>query len=301
MESSKVEVSVIIPVRNEHNYIVGCLESVTLQDYPQDKMEVIFIDGASEDDTAEIIKGYMGKFNNIRLLDNPNKFLQYALNIGIKSACGEYIVRMDAHSKYANDYVSSCIKYLKKTGAHNVGGPTVVRGKGGLQSVIASAYHSKFAMGGGNNHRTNYEGLSDTVFLGSFKKSDIEKIGCYDERFIRNEDDDLSFTMIENGMKIFITPNIKSVYYPRSSYKDLFKQYFEYGMWKVAVIKKHGKPARISHIIPLMFVLFLVLFGIGSLFSKPIAVIFAVMMSLYVILDMIFSFKNEGVSKISDK
>lgn len=301
MKLSEIEVSVIIPVRNEHEYISACLESILSQDYPKDKMEIIFIDGVSEDDTTDVIKKYMEKYENIRLLSNPQKFVQHALNIGIKSAVGKYIVRMDAHSEYADDYISNCIKYLEKTGANNVGGPTVVKGKGRLQSVIASAYHSKFALGGGKNHNLDYEGFSDTVFLGSFRKNDIEKIGCYDERFIRNEDDDLSFTMIENGMKIFITPNIKSVYYPRTTYFSLFKQHFEYGMWKVAVIKKHGRPARLSHVVPMMFVAFLILFGLGSLFLKPLAVTFALVMGLYILLDAVFSFANNRVYRISDK
>ena len=177
----------------------------------------------------------------------------------------------------------------------------VAVGETKLQKVIAAAYHSDFALGGGKNHAKDYEGYADTVFLGAFKRQEILDMGLYDERLIRNEDDDLAFRMIEKGLKIFITPEIKSKYYPRSKYSDLFKQYFEYGMWKVAVIKKHGRPARISHLVPMMFVAFLVLFLVGSFFFKEIFWIFTVVMSIYLLLNLYFSFKNDGAPKISDK
>lgn len=307
MQKSGIKVSVVIPVRNEEKYINACIESVLSQDYCSENLEVIIVDGDSSDSTSEIVKSYMRKYEFIRLLKNPKKFVQHALNIGMKSATGEYIVRLDAHSKYANNYITKCIQYLEKTGVTNVGGPmrasykTDENGKIiGVQNVIAAAYYSKFALGGGKNHEENYEGLTDTVFLGAFRKKDIEKLNYYDDRLIRNEDDDLCFRMIENGMKIYITPEIKSEYYPRNNYKDLFKQYFEYGLWKVAVIKKHKKPARISHLIPIMFVIFLVLFSILSFFSKTILAFFLSVLGIYLLLDVYFSFKNEKIKKISD-
>ncbi len=307
MQKSGIKVSVVIPVRNEEKYINACIESVLSQDYCSENLEVIIVDGDSSDSTSEIVKSYMRKYEFIRLLKNPKKFVQHALNIGMKSATGEYIVRLDAHSKYANNYITKCIQYLEKTGVTNVGGPmrasykTDENGKIiGVQNVIAAAYYSKFALGGGKNHEENYEGLTDTVFLGAFRKKDIEKLNYYDDRLIRNEDDDLCFRMIENGMKIYITPEIKSEYYPRNNYKDLFKQYFEYGLWKVAVIKKHKKPARISHLIPIMFVIFLVLFSILSFFSKTILAFFLSVLGIYLLLDVYFSFRNEKIKKISD-
>lgn len=307
MQKSGIKVSVVIPVRNEEKYINACIESVLSQDYCSENLEVIIVDGDSSDSTSEIVKSYMRKYEFIRLLKNPKKFVQHALNIGMKSATGEYIVRLDAHSKYANNYITKCIQYLEKTGVTNVGGPmrasykTDENGKIiGVQNVIAAAYYSKFALGGGKNHEENYEGLTDTVFLGAFRKKDIEKLNYYDDRLVRNEDDDLCFRMIENGMKIYITPEIRSEYYPRNNYKDLFKQYFEYGLWKVAVIKKHKKPARISHLIPIMFVIFLVLFSILSFFSKTILAFFLSVLGIYLLLDVYFSFKNEKIKKISD-
>lgn len=301
MGSNLKKVSVVVPVRNEEKYISKCITSILSQDYPKELLELIFVDGDSEDNTVEIIKSYVGNDDLIRILDNKKKFVQYALNIGINAAIGEYIVRMDAHSEYEDNYISKCVEYLNKTDASNVGGPMIAVGKSRLQSVIAASYHSIFALGGGKNHDKKYEGYADTVYLGAFKRLDIIAVGLYDERLTRNEDDDLCFRMIENGMKIYITPEIKSVYYPRSTYKALFKQYFEYGLWKVAVIKKHKRPARVTHLIPMLFVAFLVLFGIGSFFSKMIFTVFFIVLLLYVIFNMYFSFSNQDLKSISDK
>lgn len=294
-------VSVVIPIRNEEKYIDKCLNSVLEQDYPRECMELILVDGASEDKTVGMIKEYMERYPFIRLLDNPNKTVQYALNIGMKAARGLYIVRMDAHAEYAADFVSKSIAFLEKTDAVNVGGPMVARGKTTKQKVIAAAYHSPFALGGGKFHEEDYEGYADTVFLGAFRKSALEEVGYYDERLPRSEDDDLNFRFTERGDKIYITPQIRSVYYPRSDYVSLFRQYYEYGLWKVAVIKKHKKPARLSHLVPAAFVLFLAASIVLSLFFPLYRWFFGGVMLLYLLMDVWFSFKNPRLSRFSDK
>ncbi len=298
---SDIKVSVVIPVLNEEKYIEKCIRSVVMQNYPKENMELILVDGDSKDKTTEIITDFMKQYDFIKLYHNPKKTVQCALNIGIENATGKYIVRMDAHSEYASDYILKCIEYLDKTGADNVGGPMIAKGKTKVQKVIAAAYHSPFAMGGGKFHDENYEGYSDTVYLGAFRKDTLIKINMYDEYLPRSEDDDLNFRIIENGGKIYITPEIKSIYYPRSNYKDLFAQYFEYGLWKVAVIKKHKKPARISHLVPVTFVVFIVLFSILSLFNDLARIVFWGLMALYSSLNIYFSFKNKYVKTLYDR
>ncbi len=294
-------VSVVIPVRNEEKYIAKCVESVLNQDFPKKDMELILVDGASEDRTVAIIKDFAAKYDFIRLCENPRKTVQHALNIGIKNAVGKYVVRMDAHSEYANDYVSECVRHLEKTNAANVGGPMIARGKTRLQKVIAAAYHSPFALGGGKFHDENYEGYADTVYLGAFKRETLLKLGLYDEALPRNEDDDLNLRILESGGKVYVTPKIKSVYYPRSRYEALFKQYFEYGLWKVAVIKKHGKFARVSHLVPVLFFLFVAIFSVLSLFSGVVRLIFTAVMLVYLSLSFYFSLKSKYVSEFCDK
>ena len=296
-----VRVSVVLPVRNEEKYIAECIESVLRQDFCKDNMELILVDGDSEDKTVEIMERFTAQYEFIKLLKNPQRTVQHALNIGIRNAVGEYIVRMDAHSEYADDYISKCVEYLEKTGAENVGGPMIARGKTPIQSVVAAAYYSPFALGGGKFHDENYEGYADTVYLGAFRRETLLKLGLYDERLPCNEDDDLNFRLVESGGKVFITPKIKSVYYPRASYPALFKQYFRYGFWKVAVIKKHKKPARLSHLVPAAFVAFLILSSILSYFSKLADDISSLVLLLYFALSLYFSLKNSRVTSFADK
>ncbi len=296
-----VRVSVVVPVRNEEKYIAKCIESVLRQDFSKEDLELILVDGDSEDKTVEIIGRFANKYNFIKLLKNPQRTVQHALNIGIKNAEGEYIVRMDAHSEYADDYILRCVEYLEKTCAENVGGPMIARGKTPIQCVVAAAYHSPFALGGGKFHDEDYEGYADTVYLGAFRREILLKLGLYDERLPCNEDDDLNFRLVESGGKVFITPKIKSVYYPRASYPALFKQYFRYGFWKVAVVKKHKKPARLSHLVPAAFVAFLILSSILSYFSKLADDISSLVLLLYFALSLYFSLKNARVTSFADK
>lgn len=300
-DADKLLVSVIIPVRNEEKYIANCVESVLKQDFPKEDMELILVDGASEDRTVAIIKDFAAKYNFIKLCENPNKTVQHALNIGIRNAVGRYVVRLDAHSEYAGDYISECVRHLEKVNADNVGGPMIARGKTRLQKVIAAAYHSPFALGGGKFHDENYEGYADTVYLGAFKRETLLNLGLYDEVLPRNEDDDLNLRVLENGGRVYVTPKIKSVYYPRDRYVALFKQYFEYGMWKVAVIKKHGNFARLSHLVPVLFFLFVAIFSVLSLFSKLASSTFAAVMLIYWSLSFYFSFSSKYLGGFCDK
>lgn len=291
-KDNNISVSIIIPVYNEGEYIEECIKSVVNQDYPKDELELLLIDGDSQDNTVEIVRKMIEKYPFIKVLNNPKRTVQYALNIGIENAIGTYIVRMDAHAEYANDYVSKCVSCLKRTGADNVGGPTNAQGKTECQKVIAAAYHSPFALGGGTHYVEGYEGYADTVSWGAFKRQTLLDIGMYDERLPRSEDDDLNLRIIKSGGTIYISSGIKSTYFPRDSYTKLFKQYFEYGIWKVAVIKKHKKPARIAHLVPMLFVLFLITFGIGSIFSNVALYTFLSAIIIYLILDFYFSFTN---------
>lgn len=290
-------VSVVIPVRNEQKYIRSCLDSVLLQDYPKSKLEVVLAVGPCIDDTEKIIAEYCSQYSYIKAISNPKGTISCGVNLAIKAAIGEYIVRFDAHSEFAHDYVSKCIEYHLKTGAANVGGPTVVRGRNAVGRAVAAAYYSPFALGGGKQHIADFEGYGDTVSFGSFKKSTAERVGLFDERLILNEDDDFNFKIAETGGKIFITSKIRSIYYPRDSYSRLIKQYYGYGHWKVAVIKKHKRPARISHLIPLAFVLFLIVFGALSVAFPIVRWGYFSVLAMYLMLDVLASFTLKAEDK----
>ena len=248
-----------------------------------------------------LIKEYVENYKYIKIIENPKKTVQYAMNIGIENASGYYIVRMDAHAEYAEDYISKCVEYSEKTDAENVGGTTVVRGKSKIQKIIAASYHSPFALGGSKHYDENYEGYADTVAWGTFKKETLLKLGMYDERLPRSEDDDLNFRITESGGKIFVTPKIRSIYYPRDSFRKLFEQYFEYGKWKVAVVKKHKKPSRVAHLVPMMFVAFIIIFGLLSFVHSIFANIFLGVMMLYFLLNACFSFRSKHINGFLNK
>lgn len=296
-----IEVSVIIPVLDEEKYIIGCLNSVLSQDYPRQKMEVLFVDGLSADRTREIISEYADKYEFIHLLDNKKRIIPCALNIGIVSASGKYIVRMDAHTEYADNYISKCIEILKRTCAENVGGPVRARGKTKKQKAVAAAYHSKFALGSGGQYQEDYEGFVDTVFLGAYKKELVEKIGMYDEAMPRNEDDEFNMRIIKNGGRIYMSPTIQTIYYPRDSYIKLFWQYFGYGEGKIDVIRKHGRSTRLRQMIPLLFVLFLICGGISSLLFPVLRRIYIGIIGVYIFLDAFASVKNPYAIGMAEK
>jgi succinoglycan biosynthesis protein ExoA len=248
--SENVQVSVIVACRNERKTIHNLLDSICRQSLGGAKIEVLIADGMSDDGTRQILELYRRIVLPLRVIDNLDKIVSAGLNAAIRAARGEFIIRMDAHSEYARDYIRRCLEGLDETEADNVGGPALTCADGYLGRAIAFAYHSGFACGGAKFHDAEYEGYVDTVPYGCWRKSTLERIGLFDESLTRNQDDELNLRLIASGGKIWQSPKIVSWYRPRASLTALFRQYFQYGFWKVSVIRKHGKPASWRHVIP---------------------------------------------------
>jgi hypothetical protein len=157
---------------------------------------------------------------------------------------------MGAHNRYGDDYLVRCLEVAQATGADNVGGAMVSESDGLLQRAIAAAHHSPFSVGGARWHNPHYEGPADTVFGGFYKREVFERIGLFDEALVRNQDDEFNLRLARAGGKIWQSPRIRSWYRPRKSFSALFRQYKQYGYWKVAVIKKHRLPASWRHLVP---------------------------------------------------
>jgi glycosyltransferase involved in cell wall biosynthesis len=225
---------------------------------------VLVADGMSDDGTRAILDRYAAREPRIRVIDNPSRAVPAGLNAAIRDARGEIILRMDAHTSYAPDYVRCCVETLRATGAANVGGPARTKPRGYWGRAIAAAYHSPVACGGARFHDPNYEGWADTVPYGCWRRSTLLEIGLFDETLVRNQDDELNLRLSRAGGRIWQSPAIVSWYQPRATLRRLFQQYFQYGFWKVAVIRKHRIPASWRHLVPVTFVAATVLLPIVS-------------------------------------
>ena len=255
MEEEK-RVSVLIPCRNEVQYIERCINNIYSFYQPKGGFEVIVIDGASTDGTRELLSRLKDQFPDLVVIDNARKIVPSSMNLGIQNAKGEYIVRADARCIHPKNYLCDLIELSERTGADNVGGVLVPElGNGYTQNAIALAYKSRIAMGGALRDRGDFIGETDTVYGGCFKRKRLLEVGMYDESMVRNQDDELSFRLREMGGKIIQDGRIKIQYYPRNSFWHLFKQFMQYGYWKVSVIKKHPQQASLRHFLPAVLVL----------------------------------------------
>ena len=253
---SKKKVSLVIPVRNEENHIQTCIKSIINQDFSCNELEVIFIDGNSSDDTKKIINKYIGKYPGlITLFDNPKKTVPFAMNIGIKNSKGDYIIRLDAHSEYPNNYISECIRTIENVDADNVGGLAITKGKGVIGNAFAKVLSSKFGVGN-SGFRTNAEsGYVDTVPFGTYKKEIFDKYGYYDERLTRNQDYELNYRIRKMGGKIYLNSDISLTYFCRNTLSGIIKQSYENGRWNIITSKLCPGTMSLRHFIPLIFTL----------------------------------------------
>ena len=268
-----MKISVVIPCRNERQHICEFLDSLLTQDLaPHWQLEILVADGMSDDGTREILDRYCAQNAMVRMIDNPGRIVSTGLNAAIRASNGEIIVRMDAHTVYARDYIRECVKALQSSGADNVGGPWVAEGRGLVGRAIAAAFRSPFCTGGGKAHDPGYEGEVDTEYQGCWARSVFDKVGVFDPNLVRNQDDEFNFRIRCNGGRVWQSPRIRSSYTPRASIRALFRQYLQYGFWKVAVIRKHRALASWRHAVPALFV--------GSNLALPLSIAVAALLGM---------------------
>jgi glycosyltransferase involved in cell wall biosynthesis len=243
-------VTVVMPVRNEAPCISESLGAVLRQDYPPDRLEVIVADGASGDGTASIVREMAARYPNLRLIDNPRGIVPVGLNLAIRAASGDVIVRIDGHTVVEPDYVSECVSALGRSGADNVGGPMRAVGSGWFGRAVAVATSSPFGVGTARFHYSAREELVDTVYLGAWRRETFDRIGLFDEEMVRNQDDELNYRLLDRGGTILLTPRIRSRYSVRGTPVSLWRQYFQYGFWKVRVMRKHPGQIRPRQLVP---------------------------------------------------
>lgn len=283
-------VSVICPLYNEERFIEDCVKSILEQDYPTDKLEVLFVDGRSTDHTADIIRNYARQYPFIKLLDNPERVVPYALNRGLEAATGEVIMRIDGHCTYPTNYISELVKYLYELNADNVGGVwnTQPAKDTAVCHSIALASSHPFGVGG-SMHKIGASKIieTDTVPFGCYKREVFEKTGKFDTDLVRNQDDEFNGRLQNLGGKIYLIPQVIINYTARDSIRKMRHMYYQYGLYKPLVNKKLGAPATIRQFFPLLFLLTLILGAIGSIFSPLILKIFIAIILFYLFIGLI--------------
>lgn len=250
LDPATARVAVVIPAYNEERHISDTLCRVVGQTFPAGRMEIIVVDGASTDSTRAILSEWTRRHPNLCVLENPRRTAPTSLNMGIRATDADVIVRVDGHCRIAPDYVERCVELLARSGAANVGGPMRSEGVGPVGEAVAIATSSRFGIGNARFHYLEREEWVDTVYLGAFRRKVLEEVGLYDEELTRNQDDELNYRIREAGYGILLSPSIVSSYTPRSSLRALWRQYYQYGFWKVRVIEKHPGSVQPRHLAP---------------------------------------------------
>lgn len=267
MAEKSPPVSVIIPVRNEVSNLAAAINSALRQDY-QGSLEVVVADGMSSDGTRELLEQISADNPAVRWVDNPTGKTPNGLNIAIEMSRGEIIVRCDGHAELPDDYVTTAVAALQRTGAVNVGGIQDAVGVKPMQRAIAYAMSSRIGVGDAKFHYGGEGGETDTVYLGVFRRNALLAAGMFDENLARNQDYELNIRLRANGGRVWFEPRLRVLYRPRTSLPRLWKQYFEYGTWKRRVVRMHPESTRLRQLVPPLFVVGLI--GSGLLAFTPL-------------------------------
>ncbi len=236
--------TVIIPVRNEAGSIADCLRAVQAQDYPAERLEIFVVDGDSGDGSREIVARAIADDARFRRLENPGGRVPVALNLGLAAAQGEILLRIDAHTIVAPDYVRRCVERLRDSGAENVGGPMSPQGSSPLGRSIAAAMHCRFGVGPARFRYAREVEEVDTVYLGAFPRALFARIGGFNAAMVRNQDYEMNYRIRRAGGRILVDPAIRSTYLVRPDLPSLARQFGSYGYWKAQMLRRHPRSLR---------------------------------------------------------
>lgn len=271
-------VSFIIAAYNAGGKISYALDSLLRQDYDKKKIEVILVDGCSQDDTKKIMyeykKNYENEFSRFLILDNPKRILPCAWNIALKNALGDVILRIDAHSEMNFDFISNAVELIEK-GEKIVGGqrPSVIDEKGDLQKVLLLAEQSMFGSGIADYRKSKKDKYVSTLAHAAYSREVFETTGGYDERLARTEDNEIHYRMNCAGFKFYFSSKIKSFHHARSSFKAMVKQKYLNGFWIGLTMGVCPKCFSIYHLVPFLFVLSIIVSSVLAALGLPIFLI----------------------------
>ncbi len=284
-------VSVIIPLYNEEKYIRSCIDSLVGQTYPKEKMEWMLVDGNSTDKTVSIIEEYMAlQSYPIVLLRNEKKKTPYALNMAIEKARGNYIIRLDAHSYFYPDYIEKCVHYLDTTDADNVGGVAETEATGFVGRSIAKMLSTKFGVGGSDFRIGEGNRYVDTVPFGAFRREVFDRVGLFNPKLLRSEDNDMNSRIRNSGGKIWLADDIRFKYYCRDTVKGILKMAIQNGNALFFTLRENPKAMSIRHFIPFLFLMSLVVLPPLAFLSNFFAYALLAEAAMYLLVDLYFSF-----------
>ena len=284
-------VTVIMPIRNEGSFIDRSLGAVIEQDFPRERMQILVADGRSTDDTRARVQE-LGRRNPglaLEIVDNPGGIVPTGMNAALRRAKGEVVVRVDGHTIIERDYIQRCLDALSRTGADCVGGRMDAVADAALGRAVALATSSPFGVGGARFHYSPREEEVDTVYMGTWPRELFQRLGGFDEEMVRNQDDELSYRIRERGGRIMLDPSIRSRYYPRTTLRTLWRQYFQYGYWKVRVMQKHPLQMKLRHFAPGALVATLLLTALVSPFAAAARLAFAGVAGVYLLANLVAS------------
>ena len=243
-------VSVVIPVLNEERHLAAAVQRVLDQDYPG-ALEVILAIGPSRDRTHEIAGRLAAADPRISVVDNPAGRTPHALNLGVAAARHGIVVRVDGHGELTDGYIARAVELLEQTGAANVGGVMDAQGDSAFEQAVAKAYTTRLGLGGSAFHLADSQaGEAETVFLGVFRKEDLEAVGGFDESMHRAQDWELNYRLRSSGRRIWFSPELRVTYRPRSSLRALLRQMYDTGKWRREVVRRHPETASLRYLAP---------------------------------------------------
>jgi glycosyltransferase involved in cell wall biosynthesis len=295
----KIErLSVIAPMLNEAAHVEGFVDDLAAQDYAG-PVEVLVADGGSTDGSVELLQSAAERAGlDLTVIPNPARWVSQGLNACIGAATGDLLVRLDCHSRYPPDYLRLCAAAAEETDALVVGGIVLPEGRTATERAVSCAMDSPF--GGIGWMRETAEAVrreSDVVTYGAFRPEAFERAGLFDESLLRNQDDEFTLRIRRAGGKVLLDSSIKVAYTPRGSYRGVFRQYFQYGYWKVRVMRKHRQVLSGRSLVPPLFVLSLVVLAPAAVFLPVARLVLGLELAAYLLGAIVFSVRSVRARK----
>ncbi|WP_289018581.1 glycosyltransferase family 2 protein [uncultured Ornithinimicrobium sp.] len=262
-------VSVVMPVRNEEDHLADAVASVLAQDYPGG-LEVAIAVGPSTDRTREVADRLAAEDPRVVVVDNPTGRTPDGLNAAVRASRHDVVVRMDGHGELSPGYVRRAVELLEETGAANVGGVMLAEGTGTLQQAVAVAMRSPLGIGAARFHVGGHAGPAETVYLGVFRREWLERVGGYDPTFVRAQDWELNHRIREAGGTVWFSPELRVSYRPRSTWRDLVRQFYTTGQWRRQVVRHHPGSVNLRYLAPPTAVALVAAGAVGGLAWRPL-------------------------------